>query len=90
MREVTLVPSPVVEYFEGRLDPASAEAGDLVKAVHRLMTHADDSRRLKVRANSDTPEDSERARRFAHQLRLSGLQCRRLTEDDFDKLLGAK
>ena len=33
-------------------------------AVHRLMTHADDARVLRVRANSDNPEDSERARRF--------------------------
>ena len=28
------------------------------------MAHADEKRRLRVRANSDTPEDSERARRF--------------------------
>jgi pyruvate,orthophosphate dikinase len=65
--EVPVVPSPVVEYFEGRLDPESADAGDLVKAVHRLMTHADERRRLKVRANADTPEDSERARRMGAQ-----------------------
>ncbi len=62
--EMPVVPSPVVEYFEGNLDPAAADADDLVKAVHRLMTHADENRRLRVRANSDTPEDSERARRF--------------------------
>ena len=62
--EMPVVPSPVVEYFEGQLDPEAADADDLVKAVHRLMTHADATRRLRVRANSDTPEDSERARRF--------------------------
>jgi pyruvate,orthophosphate dikinase len=62
--EMPVVPSPVVEYFEGELDAAAADADDLVKAVHRLMTHADGKRRLGVRANSDTPEDSERARRF--------------------------
>ncbi len=62
--EVAVVPSPVVEYFEGALDPDSADANELVKAVHRLMTHADEKRRMRVRANSDTPEDSERARRF--------------------------
>ena len=62
--EVPVVPSPVVEYFEGQLDPESADTNDLVKAVHRLMAHADASRRLRVRANSDNPEDSERARRF--------------------------
>ena len=38
--------SPVVEYFEGAIDPASADADELVKAVHRLMTHADERRRL--------------------------------------------
>jgi pyruvate,orthophosphate dikinase len=65
--EVPVVPSPVVEYFEGTLDPESAETDDLVKAVHRVMTHADAKRRLAVRANSDTPEDSERARRFGAQ-----------------------
>jgi pyruvate,orthophosphate dikinase len=65
--EVPVVPSPVVEYFEGRLDPASADAGDLVQAVHRLMTHADERRRLRVRANADTPEDAERARRMGAQ-----------------------
>ena len=33
--EVPVVPSPVVEYFEGRLAP---EGGDeLVKAVHRII-----------------------------------------------------
>jgi pyruvate,orthophosphate dikinase len=65
--EVPVVASPVVEYFEGRLDPESADADDLLKAVHRIMTHADEKRRLLVRANSDTPEDSERARRFGAQ-----------------------
>jgi pyruvate, orthophosphate dikinase len=59
--EVAVVPSPVVEYFEGNLDP---DADPLVAAVDRLIKHADSKRRLGVRANSDTPEDSERARRF--------------------------
>jgi pyruvate,orthophosphate dikinase len=62
--EVPVVDSPVVEYFEGRADP---QADELVGAVHRLMTHADQRRRLKVRANSDTGEDSERAVRFGAQ-----------------------
>jgi pyruvate, orthophosphate dikinase len=62
--EVAVVPSPVVEYFEGTLDPQSDE---LVAAVHRLMTHADAKRRLGVRANSDTGEDSARAVRFGAQ-----------------------
>jgi pyruvate,orthophosphate dikinase len=59
--EVPVVASPVVEYFEGTLDPKSDE---LVAAVDRLMTHADAKRRLGVWANSDTGEDSARARRF--------------------------
>jgi pyruvate,orthophosphate dikinase len=53
--------SPVVQYFEGNL---AADSDALVAAVHRLVTHADGARRLGVRANSDNPEDSERARRF--------------------------
>jgi pyruvate,orthophosphate dikinase len=62
--EVPVEPSPVVQYFEGNL---AADADPLVAAVHRLISHADSARRLKVRANSDTPEDSERARRFGAQ-----------------------
>jgi pyruvate,orthophosphate dikinase len=62
--EVPVVASPVVQYFEGTLDPASGEADELVKAVHQLMTHADARRRLGVRANADTGEDCARARRF--------------------------
>ena len=62
--EVPVQPSEVVQYFEGEIDPDGSDTEDLVKAVHRLMGHADEKRRLGVRANSDTPEDSERARRF--------------------------
>jgi pyruvate,orthophosphate dikinase len=64
--EVAVVPSPVVEYFEGQLDPQTTD-DELVRAVHRLMTHADQGRRLRVRANADTPEDAERARRYGAQ-----------------------
>jgi pyruvate,orthophosphate dikinase len=62
--EVPVQPSEVVQYFEGEIDATSDDASDLVKAVHRVMAKADQKRILKVRANSDTPEDSERARRF--------------------------
>ncbi len=62
--EVPVVASPVVEYFEGSLDPS---ADELVNAVHRIMSHADARRRLGVRANSDTGEDSARAVRFGAQ-----------------------
>ena len=60
--EVPVRPSPVVQYFEGELAPEDGD--DLVKAVHRLIGHADDARRLGVRANADNAEDAERARRF--------------------------
>ncbi|HTE71902.1 MAG TPA: pyruvate, phosphate dikinase [Actinomycetes bacterium] len=62
--EVPVESSEVVLYFEGEIDPAAGDTDELVEAVHRLVGHADEKRRLGVRANSDTPEDSERARRF--------------------------
>ncbi len=62
--EIPVQPSPVVRYFEGELDPAS---DPLVAAVDRLLRHADDRRRLGVRTNADTPDDSARARRFGAQ-----------------------
>jgi pyruvate,orthophosphate dikinase len=65
--EVPVEPSSAVRYFEGEIDPASDEAEDLVRSVHRILTHADDVRRLGVRTNADTPEDSARARRFGAQ-----------------------
>jgi pyruvate,orthophosphate dikinase len=65
--EMPVVPSPVVEYFEGTLAPDAAEADDLLPAVARLMAHADQNRRLGVRANADTPDDAARARRFGAQ-----------------------
>ncbi|MCP2360652.1 pyruvate,orthophosphate dikinase [Nonomuraea thailandensis] len=61
--EVPVVDSAVVEYFEGATEPRD----DLVKAVDRIMRHADEARRLGVRANADTPEDAARARRFGAQ-----------------------
>ena len=65
--EVPVVDSPVVRYFENEIDPASDEADDLVRAVHRLMHYVDAARRLYVRANADTPEDAARARRMGAQ-----------------------
>ena len=62
--ELPVADSPVVEYFEGTLDPEGAEADDLVRSVHRIMDCADEVRALRVRANADTVEDAERARRF--------------------------
>ncbi|MFH8979836.1 pyruvate, phosphate dikinase [Streptomyces varsoviensis] len=65
--EVPVVPSPVVEYFEGRTHAGADDADDLVKAVHRIMAYADRMRRLRVRANADNAEDASRARRFGAQ-----------------------
>jgi pyruvate,orthophosphate dikinase len=62
--KVPLQPPPIVAYFDGELDPAAPDAGDLVRAVHRLLQHADQRRRLGVRANADTPADAARAYRF--------------------------
>jgi pyruvate,orthophosphate dikinase len=62
--EVPVVDSPVVEYFEGGLEPT---ADELVAAVHQIIQHADARRRLGVRTNSDTGEDSARAVRFGAQ-----------------------
>ncbi|MGD0374017.1 MAG: pyruvate, phosphate dikinase [Streptosporangiaceae bacterium] len=59
--QVDVVPSPVVEYFEGGLDP---ESDELVSAVNAIMKHADQRRRLGVHANADNGEDCARARRF--------------------------
>ena len=60
--EVPVVPSDVVRLFEGK-----AVDGELASAVDLLMGHADSLRRLRVRANADTPEDAARARRFGAQ-----------------------
>lgn len=66
--EVAVVPSPVVEYFESGLDAALDGAdeptAELIRAVDRIMQHADRKRRLHVRANADTSPDAERARRM--------------------------
>jgi pyruvate,orthophosphate dikinase len=68
--EVPVKPSAIVAYFDEGLDVALREAqrdpgvADLVRAVDRIMRHADQVRRLRVRANADTPEDAARARRM--------------------------
>ena len=65
--EVPVVPSPVTHYFEGELSADDTEADELVRAVDRIMRHADQRRHLQVRANADTADDSARARRFGAQ-----------------------
>jgi pyruvate, orthophosphate dikinase len=64
--DVPVVPSPVARYLDEGLDAALADADDetseLVTSVHRLLSHADDIRRLHVRTNADIAEDATRAR----------------------------
>ncbi|MDR1186965.1 MAG: pyruvate, phosphate dikinase [Bifidobacteriaceae bacterium] len=70
---VPVVPSPVFQYLDEGLDKALAGTGpdgsaaELVMAVHRILSHADAVRRLKVRANADNGEDADRARRMGAQ-----------------------
>lgn len=61
---VDVVDSLVVRHFEG---DEAADDDELVRAVTALMDHADGVRRLRVRANADTPDDAARARRFGAQ-----------------------
>jgi pyruvate,orthophosphate dikinase len=56
------IASPVTAYLEGKLDANSTQATPVVKAVDRILVHADASRVLKIRTNADTPEDAVRAR----------------------------
>ena len=44
--------------------PREVEQDELIGAVTRIMNHADQASRMKVRANADTPEDAQRAREF--------------------------
>ncbi len=60
--DVPVVASSVTSYLEGRLSAESDEAAPVVKAVDRILMHADAVRRLRVRTNADTPEDAIRAR----------------------------
>ena len=50
--EVPVAASPVVEYFEGGLD---ADADELVKAVDRIMKHADASGAASASTPTPTP-----------------------------------
>ncbi len=62
--EVPVRDSLVVRYFEG---DEGAMDDEVVQAVARIMEHADQTRRMGVRANADTPDDAARARRFGAQ-----------------------
>ncbi len=68
--EVPVTDSPVTTYLAEGLEAGLAAAGEdagtreLVEAVDKLLAHADKVRRLRVRANADTPLDSKRAIEF--------------------------
>ncbi len=68
---VPVVPSPVQTYIESGLaaavDGAGEETTALVRAVDRLLSHADARRRLAVRANADNAADAARARALGAQ-----------------------
>ncbi len=65
--EVDVVDSATAVYIAHGLDAAlksapNEDVAELVKSVDRLLTHADEARRMSVRANADTGEDARRAR----------------------------
>ncbi|MDC4233499.1 pyruvate, phosphate dikinase [Actinomyces sp. B33] len=68
--DVPVTDSPVTTYLSKGLEAGLIAAGDdegtqeLVTAVDRILTHADKVRRLRVRANADTPVDSRRSIEF--------------------------
>ncbi len=68
---IPVVASPVAHYLECGLEDAlvgiDEGTGALVKAVDRLLVHADRVRRLKVRANADTADDAAKARTMGAQ-----------------------
>ena len=65
--EVAVVPSVVTEYVQGIVDPGAPTSSALIRSIHRIITHADNVRRMSVRANADTPEDAEIARQMGAQ-----------------------
>jgi pyruvate,orthophosphate dikinase len=69
--DVSVVASPVATYLESGVEVAlkdvNESTADLVRSVDRLLSHADATRRLDVRANADNGEDAARARHLGAQ-----------------------
>ncbi|WP_323794012.1 pyruvate, phosphate dikinase [Nocardioides sp.] len=69
--QLPVVASPVVKYLEEGLEPAlegvEEETAELIRAVDRLLAHADSVRTMEVRANADNGPDADRARRMGAQ-----------------------
>ena len=59
--EVPTSASEVMRAVEGNMAPADAP---VFRSYQTLLEWADDARRLRVRANADTPADARRARQF--------------------------
>ena len=59
--DLPTVPSEVVRVTQGLL---SASGAPVYQAFSRVLGWADEARRLKVRANADTPKDARQARGF--------------------------
>jgi len=59
--DLPTVPSEVVRVTQGQLAPSAAP---VYQAFSRVLAWADETRRLKVRANADTPKDARQARGF--------------------------
>ncbi len=55
------IPSEVVQVINGTLAPSAAP---VYRSYHELLSWADETRKLKVRANADTPKDARIARAF--------------------------
>jgi pyruvate,orthophosphate dikinase len=65
--DVAVVDSPVMRYVSDGLEAGLSACEDdatreLLQSVDRVMTHADATRRMRVRANADTAQDARRAR----------------------------
>ncbi len=71
--EVEVEDSAVTTYLLEGLEAGLAAAGDdsetaeLIDSVHRILTHADEVRRMEVRANADNPMDARHAIDFGAQ-----------------------
>ncbi|WP_099332416.1 pyruvate, phosphate dikinase [Actinomyces minihominis] len=71
--EVEVENSAVTTYLLEGLEAGLAAAGDdsetaeLIDSVHRILTHADEVRRMEVRANADNPMDARHAIDFGAQ-----------------------
>ena len=62
--DVPVTDSAVTQFLDGQLTDAQIAADPLVHAVDVIMQHADNVRRMGVRANADTEEDAARALRM--------------------------